>query len=181
MPQKRRMKRHQVTQPSDPSYRLIALTQNQNAIVDVIDYEWLNQFNWFARWDKTTHNFYVMRQKKVDGKQYTEHMAREILGCGPDEEADHRDKNPLNNRRKNLRKCIQPQNVCNRNRQSNNTSGFIGVSWKKKNKKWQASIGYQGTTIYLGLFKTAKEAAYAYDEAAKKFHSEFAVLNFPAT
>ena len=48
MPKKRafrRMPRHPVTQPSDPSYLLIPLTQGQNAIVDAVDYDRLMQFN----------------------------------------------------------------------------------------------------------------------------------------
>jgi len=33
--------------------------------------------------------------------------------------------------------------------------------------------------IYLGLFENMIDAAKAYDEAARKYHMEFARLNFP--
>ena len=39
------VKRHDVVQPLDTSYRYIALTNHQNAIVDETDYEWLRQWN----------------------------------------------------------------------------------------------------------------------------------------
>lgn len=51
----------------------------------------------------------------------------------------------------------------------NNTSGFNGVSWKEKNKKWQASI--------IGIFEDKLEAARAYNKAALKYFGEFANLN----
>ncbi len=56
---KRRMKRHAVTQPLDPSYRLIPLTQHQNAIVDTADFDWLSQWNWHA--NLCDKGFYVRR------------------------------------------------------------------------------------------------------------------------
>jgi hypothetical protein len=41
-----------------------------------------------------------------------------------------------------------------------------------------AKIRYQGKRIWLGSFKDEIEAAKAYDEAAKKYHGEYARLNF---
>jgi len=59
-----------------------------------------------------------------------------------------------------------------------NTSGYIGVAWNKRNKKWEAAVGRNGVRIRLGLFKDAKEAALARDEAARRLYGEKAKLNF---
>lgn len=44
-----------------------------------------------------------------------------------------------------------------------NTSGFRGVSWSKADNTWISQIKVEGKTIYLGSFKTALEAAKAYE------------------
>lgn len=38
--------RPQITQPADPSYRIIALTQGQVTLVDTEDYDRLMQWHW---------------------------------------------------------------------------------------------------------------------------------------
>lgn len=42
-----------------------------------------------------------------------------------------------------------------------------------------AHINHNGEHIYLGLFTNAIDAAQAYDDAARKYHSDFAITNFP--
>ena len=49
-----------------------------------------------------------------------------------------------------------------------NTSGFPGVSWVEKTKKWKAEIRVGGIYRYLGLFDTAHEAHAAYVRASAK-------------
>ena len=58
-------------------------------------------------------------------------------------------------------------------------SKYKGVHWHKNHRKWLARITFEKNTIHLGYFRNEIEAAKAYDEAAKKYHGEFASLNFP--
>lgn len=53
------------------------------------------------------------------------------------------------------------------NVKSNNTSGYIGVSWHKSSKKWQSTISDidTKTRVYLGLFDTPLEASMSYQKA----------------
>jgi len=48
----------------------------------------------------------------------------------------------------------------------------------KEKRKWRAVIGYKEMHIHLGYFENEEDAAKAYDEAARLYHGEFAVLNF---
>ena len=44
-----------------------------------------------------------------------------------------------------------------------NTSGYRGIGWDKRNKRWVARVQADGKTSYLGRFKTALEAAIVRD------------------
>jgi hypothetical protein len=46
------------------------------------------------------------------------------------------------------------------------------VYWEKKCKKWTAAINYDGKRHHLGIFEDEKEAAKAYDRAARAHHGE---------
>ena len=47
-----------------------------------------------------------------------------------------------------------------------------------RRKKWFACISFDGKQRKVGHFDDEIEAAKAYDRAAKKYHEEFAALNF---
>lgn len=173
-PMKKRMRRHAVVQPLDESYRLIPLTKNQNAIVDSADYDWINEWNWSALWSPVVKSFYAVR----GSDKSTVYMHRLILDCAPREQGDHWNHDTLDNRRNNLRKVAPVHNHANQRLSSANTSGFKGVSWHKDAGKWMAYVKIHRRRKYLGLFSNAKEAAEAYDKAAKELFGEFAHLNF---
>lgn len=157
----------------------IKLTQGQFALVDDTDYDWLSQWKWYAaNW---RGHFYAIRKSfSEDGKQYSIYMSRQILGLekGDLRQADHQNHNTLNNRRANLRICTHRENMRNRKSARNSSSHFKGVCWCKKEKKWQAQMGVNGTSKYLGQFNNSKSAALAYDRAAANEFGEFACLNF---
>lgn len=176
---KRRVVRHEVVQPLNESYRLIPLTRGQNAIVDVADFEWLDQWNWHAWWDATTNSFYAMRNDYSTLTPVMLRMHRVILACNLDEMVDHQNHNTLDNRRNNIRKCSGVQNAWNRRNRSTNKTGYKGVSFRKDTGRWRAGICAHLTRKWLGNFTSAEDAARAYDEAARRIYGEFAVLNFP--
>lgn len=61
--------------------------------------------------------------------------------------------------------------------QSNNTSGFKGVSYQKSRKKYIAQIVVNGINKNLGRFNTAEEAAYRYNKYIKDNNLEHTINN----
>jgi hypothetical protein len=154
----------------------IELTQGKVAIVDDEDYEWLNQWHWYAaKYGKT---FYAARNEGTFPLKKTIYMHCVIMNTPAGMRIDHKDLNGLNNTRNNLRNSTHAQNKQNAGKYSNNTSGYKGVSWHKRIEKYTAQIVVNGKRINLGYFYDLKDAALAYDEAAKKYHGPFAKLNF---
>ncbi len=101
----------------------------------------------------------------------------ELIGNPPSSQIDHHDGQPLNNAEINLRAARPCDNSRNRRKQSNNTSGTIGVNWVDRCNKWRSQIRVNGKRKHLGYFATIEEAAAARDAGALKYHGEFAVLN----
>jgi len=93
---------------------------------------------------------------------------------------DHINGDNLDNRKKNLRLCTYAENNRNRKPLENKTSKYKGVGLNKnyKIKTWQARIVKNSKRYSLGYFKNEKEAALAYNQAAKKYFGEFAYLNY---
>ena len=151
--------------------REIRLTQGQVALVDDEDYDEVSKWKWYAAWQKNSNAFYA---RKRSG-----YLHRFLMGYGKGDTrmVDHRDRNPLNNQRSNLRASNHVQNAGNQDVRKGNKSGYKGVYWHIRDNIWIATCGKR----HLGSFKDKKDAAKAYDEAAKVAHGEFARLNFPNT
>lgn len=130
---------------------------------------------------KSGNILYAKRIVIVAGKKVPLWMHHEVLGIPNSVRIDHRDGNGLNNQRENLRKCTHAQNMRNRRMQKNNTSGYVGVTWIKRARKWKAQIKINGIVKSLGRFTDPVEAARVRDEAARHLHEEFSRLNFPST
>lgn len=142
------------------------------AIVDDEIHKRVNKFKWHL------HEGYACRtlpDKK--GHQFLHHF---ILGRPKKGMVvDHRKGNKLDNRRRKIRFATKSGNATNQQKLiRTNTSGFRGITFHKKAKKWVAKICFNGYHQYLGIYFTKEDAARAYDKAARKLHKEFAFTNF---
>ena len=112
------------------------------------------------------------------------YMHHEVLGVRHWTMVDHRNRNGLDNQKRNLRRCTKAQNARNGFRVIHGkTSRYKGVCSSNGRvicigKPWRATITKNGRQIYLGWYASQKEAARAYDKAARKHFGEFAATNF---
>lgn len=153
----------------------IALTQGKVAVVDHADIALVSLFRWYALADRRDGRVRWYAHTKVF--QSTVMMHRLVTGAPRGVVVDHRDGDGLNNTRSNLRRCTTAQNNRNRGAAAANSSGYKGVFRRSSTGRWQAQISVDNRSVYLGLFSTAEEAAAAYNDAARRFHGEFALLN----
>lgn len=113
-------------------------------------------------------------QIKVDG---TSHMAHRLawlmtFNTFPSGQIDHINGIRDDNRIANLRNVTTGENTQNqRAPRSDNTSGYLGVSFSKAAGKWVAGIGVGRKRIHLGCFDCPETAHLAYIKAKREMHA----------
>jgi hypothetical protein len=110
------------------------------------------------------------RQLRIDGRILFAHRLAFLYMTGewPQGDIDHINGVRDDNRWRNLRDVPHAVNVQNRRKpQRNNTSGYLGVSWDKRARKWVPQLNGAG---WLGAFDDPAEAHQAYLTAKRKFH-----------
>jgi len=112
----------------------------------------------------------------IDGRHYLAHRLAWFFTHGrwPAGEIDHANRNRADNSLGNLREATRSENAHNTPRRADNTSGYRGVHWAPKQRRWYARIAVDGVTRSLGGHASAEAAAAAYAEAAKHYYGEFA-------
>jgi len=144
--------------------------------VDTTDFPIISGYRWHAV--LKIRRFYAQTTvRKPDGRETSLQMHLLILSNVA--QVDHKDRNGLNNRRKNLRPATSSQQAANQERRGNrHFTQFRGVTWHKGAGKFQAQIKVHGKNLYLGCFASEEEAARVYDSAVRKYFGEFANPNF---
>jgi hypothetical protein len=149
--------------------KLIPLTNNNFAIVDDNDYNFLIKYKWHSYQDPLSKIWYAKRS--FHGK--TIRMHNQIMNA---KNIDHKNHNGLDNRKDNLRKCTRSQNKKNNHGYKNNTSGFKGVYLDKNvttQHKWRAIIRVNNKNISLGYYDTPEKASEIFNNKSKEIYGEF--------
>lgn len=141
---------------------------NSKFYFDMNDYNLIKDYCWDEQLDSRSNYKTVVAKVDKTNKHISMHQ---LLGC---KGYDHEDRNPLNNRRYNLRPATSVQNSQNKKLMSNNTSGVTGVSWNKKINKWSAYVTINKTLVNLGYFENKDDAIKARLKAEAEYYKEFA-------
>jgi len=107
----------------------------------------------------------------IDGKVYKAHRLAwlYVYGVWPDGVIDHINHKKSDNRICNLRDVTNAQNHQNRARHTKSASGYVGVTWHKRDERWLAHIEVNGRRHHLGYFKDL-DAAVEARKAAERVH-----------
>lgn len=140
---------------------LIPSNCGQKVYYDSDDANLIEQYTWYIN-----NNGYA--ETNISHKKVSMHQ---LIGC---KSYDHKDRDKLNNRKDNLRPATKQENSRNRRPQINNTSGIIGVSFRKETKKWRARIHINKKQKSLGDFENKNDAIKTRLEAEAKYYGEFA-------
>lgn len=145
--------------------KIISLVPSGSTFVDDEDYDfltsigaWNSSKGYPAHWDKNKR-YPIMMHDLIAAR-------KGIHGL-----IDHRDRNPMNNTRNNLRPADKSQNGINAKLSGANTSGFKGVA--RSGKRWRAYITINKRQLSLGFFASREEAAQARKTAERRIFGEF--------
>lgn len=95
---------------------------------------------------------------------------------------DHINRNPMDNRKCNLRKATNRENCINHSIRKDNSSGVTGVDFNNRSGKWVARISKEKNkrvVVYNGY--SFNDAVKARMDAEKKYYGEFAPNSYEVT
>ena len=134
-------------------------------LFDTEDYDKIKKYHWCS-----SKGGYI--STRIDGKTVLFH--RFILGVKQEEEVDHIEGRPWDNRKEKLRIASHQENMMNRKKSIKSTTGVTGVSIDKRTGKFRAEIHYHGRKYSLGCYKTLEKAKQARTQAEEKFFKDYA-------
>lgn len=142
-------------------------------IIDLEDIEKVKYHKW-----RLSHNHVVTGLPAQGTQRDLSHVIMDFVASNnPGMVVDHIDGNPLNNKKNNLRITTQSNNVLNRSFMSNNTSGFIGISYRKDRDRYDPEIRFNSKRCHLGYEKDKAKAVYKRYYAEKILFKDYANEN----
>lgn len=128
-------------------------------------------------------DFCGYRVGAIDQSTYKAHRIiwAMVNGCEPSSQIDHINGDPSDNRIENLRLVDCMANARNQRIRANNTSGIMGVYWKRPLKMWAAQIGSRRNRQHLGYFVKKSDAVAARKKAEVElgFHENHGKAKMP--
>jgi hypothetical protein len=130
------------------------------ALIDDEDFPLISEY----KWQRTSHGYAITTTYPPI------YMHRMINKTSDNMITDHINRNGLDNRKINLRSVGKSLNATNTEMRKTNTSGYKGVHFSKRGKKWEAYIFKDYKKMALGYFKNLKDAIEARKQAELIYH-----------
>lgn len=152
--------------------KTINLTQGKVALVDDHWFDELNKYKWCY-----VKSGYAVRSIRT-GKKIKRIWMHRVVNNTPEGSAtDHINHNKCDNQESNLRDASIQENCMNRHKNTDNSSGYKGVTSRKNGKYYEANIKLDGKKFYIGNYNNKNDAALAYNKKALELFGEFAFVN----
>ena len=124
--------------------------------IDEEDIDKIEKYQWHI--SKKCNSYYVYNNEVGPLHRYL------LNENNPNIIIDHKNRNPLDNRKQNLRRTDKSGNGKNISMKSNNTSGYMGIRYDKLRNRWCVEIRDNNKNRIRKNFSCKK---YGYDEAFK--------------
>lgn len=143
---------------------------------DKEDYDLIKNYSWFKHRKYFEASVPMSKDKNI-------YLHRLVMGIGFDTydfqiDVDHIiTENKFDNRKSNLRLVNKSQNNTNKVMQKNNTSGYRGVYYRKRDGTWESYINIDGKKTFLGRFHNKEDAIQKRRWAEDKYYGEYSYYN----
>lgn len=144
-----------------------ASNTNNEFYFDLEDFDKIKNYCWN---EHILVNGYHALETRIHGSNEAVRMHWLVMGKG----SDHKDRNPLNNRKNNLREANYAENAQNHSKRKDNTSGITGVMFNKRMERWQACININKKRTHLGSFINKTDAIITRLKAEAQYYGKFA-------
>ncbi len=143
--------------------------------IDKEDFDRVSQYKWGVAFMGQQGYKRPYVRTRIGGRKDSVYIRlhRLIMNADSDVEVDHINGDTLDNRKGNLRFATRLEQSRNTGMRKNNTTGYKGVSYIARLKKYRAYIVVNRKQTNLGLHETAEAASEAYDAAARQLFGEF--------